>query len=524
MRVLSAAQMREAEDRTITEVGIPLAVLMENAGREVVAAMARHLPELDHSRVAIICGQGNNGGDGLVVARVLAERGVAAEVYLAATAADLRGAAAANLAALGSVPVPVTEVATEEAWLAARGEVAACDVVVDALFGTGLSRPLEGRWRVLVADLNDFDVPVVAVDLPSGLSADLPAPIGDAVEASLTVTLGAPKLPLLVPPAATFAGDLVVADIGIPSSVIDEAGGPRCEVVTRDWARASLVPRSDDTHKGDCGRVLVVAGSVGKTGAAGLAALGALRAGAGLVTVATPRACLPVVAALAPEYMTVALDDTGEGTVSAAAADAVLAQRCDVLAVGPGLGTGAEVQAFVRRLLDQTDVPVVLDADALNACASDPSMLGERTDRIRIVTPHPGEMARLTGTDIDAIQADRVGAARMLATTRALYVVLKGARTVIASPSGRVRINVTGNPGMATGGTGDVLTGVVAAWMAQLGDAEAACALAVCLHGLAGDLAVAVEGEVALIASDLLSHLGPAVLDLTGAAGDGPGA
>ena len=520
MRVLSTAQMRAADRRTIDEIGIPSAVLMENAGRQVVAAMERHLAPLGEQRVAVVCGKGNNGGDGFVVARVLEAGGVTTRVYLLVSASKIEGDARVNLSVLDVVGVPVVEVAEPDAWAAQLPDITACDVVVDALFGTGLARPLEGFWRTVVADLNASGVPIVSVDLPSGLSADTARLIGETIDATLTVTLGAPKLPLLMPPAATQAGDVVVADIGIPDVVVETLDGPRLEIITRERVRDLVVPRPDDIHKGDCGRVLIVAGSTGKTGAAQLAALGALRSGAGLVTVATPRTCQSVVSTLMPEYMTLGLDDTADGMVSADAVETILAERCDVLAVGPGLGQSAGARALVRALVDQTKMPLVLDADGLNAFADDAAGLVGRDGRDLVITPHPGEMARLMGTTIDHVQTHRVEVARELATTRALYVVLKGARTVVATPEGAVSINVTGNPGMATGGTGDVLAGVVAAWLAQLLDAEAACVLGVFLHGLAGDLAAAEQGEVALIASDVADHLGPAVLHLTAADAD----
>ena len=515
MRVLTTSQMRDADRRTIDEIGIPSAVLMENAGRQVVSAMERHLPGLGDLRVAVVCGKGNNGGDGFVVARALEASGVETGVYLLVPASEIEGDARANLSALGAVGVSVVDVAEPDTWAAHLPEIGAYDVVVDALFGTGLTRPLEGHWRTVVSDLNASGVPIVSVDLPSGLSADTARLIGETIDATLTVTLAAPKLPLLVPPAANQAGDVVVADIGIPDAVLGAVEGPRLAIITREWARDVIVPRSDDLHKGDCGRVLIVAGSTGKTGAAYLAALGALRSGAGLVTVATPRASQSVVSTLMSEYMTLGLDDTADGMVSAEAVETVLAERCDVLAVGPGLGQGPGVRAFVRTLVERARVPLVLDADGLNAFVDDAVGLSGRDGCDVIVTPHPGEMARLVGATVDHVQTHRVEVARELATTRALYVVLKGARTVVATPDGAVLINMTGNPGMATGGTGDVLTGVVAAWVAQLLDAEAACALGVCLHGLAGDLAAAEQGEVALIASDLADHLGSAVLSLT---------
>ena len=515
MRVLNTAQMGAADQRTIDEIGIPSVVLMENAGRQVVAAMEQQLGPLAAQRAAVVCGKGNNGGDGFVVARVLEAKGVETRVYLLVPASDIQGDARVNLSALDAVGVPVVDVAEPDAWAAELSEITASDVVVDALFGTGLTRPVDGHWRTVVGDLNACGVPIVSVDLPSGLSADTARLIGETIDASLTVTLGAPKLPLLVPPAATQAGHVVVADIGIPDTVLETLDGPRVEVINSAWARGQVVPRSDDIHKGDCGRVLVVAGSTGKTGAAQLAALGALRSGAGLVTVATPRVCQSVVSTLMPEYMTVGLAHTADGVVSADAVETILAERCDVLAVGPGLGQSAGARAFVRALVDRTRMPLVLDADGLNAFADDAAGLVGRDGRDLVITPHPGEMARLMGTTVDHVQTHRVEVARELATTRALYVVLKGARTVVATPQGTVLINVTGNPGMATAGTGDVLAGVVAAWLARLLDAETACALGVFLHGLAGDLAAAEQSEVALIASDLADHLGPAVLALT---------
>ena len=277
------------------------------------------------------------------------------------------------------------------------------------------------------------------------------------------------------------------------------------------WSRRA----APDSHKGDFGRVLVIAGSMGRTGAAHLAALGALRSGAGLVTVATPRSCLPIVAAMAPEYMTEPLDETPTGGIDFAAVDRVLDLKADVIAIGPGIGQAPATHAFVHGLVERAGVPLVLDADALNAFAGDPERLTGRDGVDMIITPHPGEMARLLNTSIEAIQHDRLRHAREFAAARRLHVVLKGHRTVIAGPDGRSFVNLTGNAGMATGGTGDVLTGMIAAWFAQLLDAEAASTLAVYLHGTAGDLAEADEGEVALTAGDVAGRLGDAVLELT---------
>ena len=365
--------------------------------------------------------------------------------------------------------------------------------------------------ETVIADVNASEIPIVSVDLPSGLSADTPHLIGDCIDASLTVTLAAPKLPLVLPPGEAYAGDVVIADIGIPHEVIEGLEGPHVELLTPEQLRSVVGPRAADSHKGDFGRLTIVAGSVGKTGAAHLAAMGALRSGAGLVTVATPRCCLPVLAAMSPVFMTVDLPDDSTGTLAASGVEKLLEQSHDVIACGPGLGRTLQVAQFVRGLLDRASVPLVLDADALTVLADDPGCITGREERDLIITPHPGEMSRLIGASIADVQANRIEVAANFATTHRVYVVLKGYRTVIATPEGHVYINPTGNPGMATGGTGDVLTGMIAAWLAQLLDAEAACRLAVFLHGAAGDLAEANQGQVGLMATDLVDHLGRAL-------------
>lgn len=515
MRVLNATQMREADRYTIDEIGIPSMVLMENAGRQVVAAMEAWFKPLAEKRIAVIAGRGNNGGDGFVVARTLLDRVLEVGVFLVGRVQDVSGDARANLEILGRLGVSVVEVADEQSWELHSSEALTAEVVVDAIFGTGFRGPLHGVLQTIVADLNASGLPVVAVDVPSGLVADTQAVTGEVVQATLTVTLAAPKPAQVLSPACRQCGELVVADIGIPPSVIDAVDGPRLEIITRDMLHGHVEPRDPEAHKGDFGRILIVAGTRGKTGAAHMAALAALKSGAGLVTIATPRSCQPMIAVMAPEYMTVALPEEGEdGRLAPEALDLVLAQPADVIAVGPGLGTGDAITAFVTALLEQSGVPLVLDADALNAFATDPLRLHARDGLDVIVTPHPGEMARLLGTTADEVQADRVAAARGLAEQRDLHVILKGHRTLVAAPDGAVAVNLTGNPGMATGGTGDVLTGVVAAWLAQLLDPDAACRLAVYVHGLAGDLAQADCGEVAMIATDVLDHLGDAVLEL----------
>ncbi len=515
MRVLNTQQMREADRRTIDEIGIPSIVLMENAGRQAVAAMEAAFEDLPATHVGVVCGRGNNGGDGFVVARTLVQRGIETSVFLLGSVADVRGDARGNLEVLGRIGLTVVEITNAQEWELHFSEISQCELIVDAILGTGFHGQLSGLLETVVADLNGLGVPIVAIDLPTGVSADTPDVEGEAIEASMTVTLGAPKIPLVLPPADSHSGDLVIADIGIPIPVLDEVEGPYLELLTRERMRELVPARAADSHKGDFGRVLVVAGSLGRSGAAHLAAIGALRSGAGLVTVATPRSCLPIVAAMAPEYMTEGLEETASGTVDYAALERVLDFKADVIAVGPGLGQAPGTAAFVHGLLERSGVPLILDADALNAFSGDPERLVGRDGLDVVITPHPGEMGRLLNLSVEAVQHDRLRHATDFAARHRVHVVLKGHRTIIASPENRTFINLTGNSGMATGGTGDLLTGMIAAWFGQLLDAEAACKLAVYLHGTAGDLAEADEGEVALVAGDVAARLGDAVLELT---------
>ncbi|HUU35162.1 MAG TPA: NAD(P)H-hydrate dehydratase, partial [Vicinamibacterales bacterium] len=443
----------------------------------------------------------------------LQQRGIDVVVVVVGTSADVRGDARVNLDIIGRLGVPVVEVADAQSWELHAPTVTSADIVVDALMGTGLGRALAGLHDTVVADLNASPATVVSIDLPSGLSADTNDLIGPAVRADITVTLGAPKIPLVLPPAEHGAGEVVVADIGIPYPIIDMIEGPRVYLLTREYVRTLVEPRGPDAHKGDFGHVLVVGGSRGMTGAAVLAARGALRSGAGRVTVATPASVQPIVAGHGVEYMTRALSDAN-GVCAADAVEAVLALAADVVAAGPGLGTGPTVTAFVRDLIERGAAPLILDADALNACAGDAAVLVGRDDRPIIITPHPGEMARLLGCSSDDVQANRLSLAVEFATAHHVYVVLKGYRTIVALPDGRAFVNPTGSPGMATGGSGDVLTGMLAAWLAQLMDPASACQLAVYLHGSAGELADADEGEVSMTAADIVMHIGEALQQL----------
>jgi ADP-dependent NAD(P)H-hydrate dehydratase / NAD(P)H-hydrate epimerase len=517
MRILTAEAMRGIDRMAIDELGLSGLVLMENAALGVVDAIGRQYPEAESA--AIFCGAGNNGGDGLAVARQLATRGYAVEIFLAAGGRPLAGDAAAQLAICRRLGLTIHELGPDSDLAAPLAAARGHDVVVDALFGTGLTRPLAGPFARLVEGLNEVPRPRVAVDIPSGLSgsrADIPGP---HLRADLTVTFAAPKVAHVFPPAAGAAGDLVVADLGFPPRLIDAAEGDLHLLVGEELA-GLLPPRARDSHKGDFGHLLLVAGSLGKAGAAVLAARAAVRAGAGLVTAAVPDAILPMIHLGSIESMGVPLPAGPAGALAAVAAERVLAAAAGktALAVGPGLGQEEETVAAIRRVVAEARLPLVLDADGLNAFAGRPAELAARP-AATVLTPHPGELGRLLGIATAEVQADRPAAARRAAAATGAIVVLKGSLTLIAAPGGGLYVNPTGNPGMASGGTGDVLTGTLGGLLAQRLDPLDATLLAVYLHGLAGDLVLARLGGPSLAAEDLIAALPAAFAALLGDAG-----
>lgn len=504
MRVLDAAAMRAVDRAAIAELGVPSLVLMENAAIGVADAVGDRFPEA--RRIAIVCGPGNNGGDGLALARQLLARGHTPRVGLFFGGRPPSPDCAAQRAILTRLGLAPEEVAAP-ADLAAF--TAGAELVVDALFGTGLDRPLAGAFAgavEVIAAARRAGTAVLAVDLPSGLDASRARPIGPHVVADCTVTFAAPKLAHVLAPADAACGELVVADLGLPPALVEEASGGVSLLVAEELA-PYLLARPRAAHKGDFGHALLVAGAFGKSGAAVLAARAAVRGGAGLVTVATPGDALPMVAAGSLESMTVALAHDAAGLRPEAAdelARALAGKR--VLGVGPGLGTGSGTVAVIRELVLGSTTPLVLDADGLNAFAGDAAALRGRRGPA-LLTPHPGELGRLLGASAAEVEADRLAAARRGAETTGAILVLKGHRTLIATPEGEVFVNATGNPGMATGGSGDVLTGFLAALLAQDLDPLAAAQLGVFLHGAAGDLAAEEVGPVGLRAGDLVERL-----------------
>jgi NAD(P)H-hydrate epimerase len=486
MKILTAAQMREVDRRT-TAMGIPGIVLMENAGHRVVEFLAERFAPLAAQRIVVLCGKGNNGGDGMVVARQLHTRfhPQALHVVLLAAPEDLKGDAAANYGMLAACGCPV--------WREIPGEARLATLVVDALLGTGISGPAKGVMLDGIREINGgFPLAkVVAVDIPSGMPSDSGEPVGEFARADYTVTLTAPKPGQVLPPNGDHVGELVVGPIGSPPELYEDVW---LSLIEPEMFEELLDPRPPGGHKGTFGHVLVVAGSRDKSGAAAMAGLGALRAGAGLVTVASDASAIPVIASHAPELMTALLEDLDR-----------LLEGKTVIAIGPGLGRSPDIEAMIARTVAEFAHPIVLDADALVGQAI--VFCGLPT-RVRILTPHPGEMSRLTGKTTAEIQHDRVGAARAFATDRHVTLVLKGQHTVIAFPDGRVWINPTGTPAMGTGGSGDVLTGMIAGFLAQFpGQPDQAVAAAVYLHGLAGEIGARALGEKCLIATDILRYL-----------------
>ena len=508
--VLTAEEMRRVDARASAELGIPGPVLMENAGRGAADAILAALPERGLRarglNVAIVCGRGGNGGDGFVVARRLKRAGARPDVITTAPPEVLRGDAAIKFAEMRRVGIAARLVDDASA---AAGALRRSHLVVDALLGTGARGAPAPLVAALIDAMNASGRPVVALDLPSGLSADGEPPAGPVVRAWLTPTFAAPKLGLVTGLGRELAGRMVVVPIGVPDA---EVAREARTFLQEDADVAPLFPpRRRDAHKGSYGHLLVVAGSVGKTGAAGLCARAALRAGVGLVTVGTAASAQPTVAALSLEAMTEPLPETAARSVGMKAREPIvaLAETRDAVAMGPGLGLDDETRALARVLVATLPRPMVVDADAITALAGHLDTL-RGAHGPRVLTPHPGEMARLLDKTIVDVQRDRVGVARGFAASHGVHLVLKGADTVIAGPDGRVLINPTGNPGMATGGTGDVLTGILGGLLARGIDVAQAAPAAVYLHGLAGDLAAARVGQEALIASDVIESLGEA--------------
>lgn len=497
MKILDAAQMRNIDQRATERFGVPSIVLMENAAIAVVDALFAHYPDSD--RVAILCGTGANGGDGFAVARHLENRGVVPVVIITGDRASIHGDALTNLTICERIGIPIYDIREGDDVESVLAHASDADVIVDAIFGTGLNRAPAGIHADVIRDLAELRIPVLAVDLPSGANASSPHPFEPCVQAEVTVTFAAPKICHVFEPAALYCGEVIVADITIPEAAVEDELVTLSLITPKD-VQPHVAPRLASTHKGTYGHVGIIAGSPGRSGAAVLSARGAIRTGAGLVSVMTDAGTAPLVHAGSIESMTYSGSDLQE----------FLSNKTAVL-IGPGLADDERAWKHTRSLVNAIELPLVIDASALNAFASRATDLNPRTQP-RILTPHPGELARLLGgTTAAAINADRISAAREAARITRCVVVLKGYQTLIAEPAGSVFVNPTGNPGMASGGMGDVLSGMIAALLARGADPlDAACA-AVYLHGLAGDIAKEQLGDTGLAAMDVADRIPAAI-------------
>jgi hydroxyethylthiazole kinase-like uncharacterized protein yjeF len=501
MKLCTAEEMQAIDSAAIDEYGLPGMVLMENAGLRVLEVVEEFASR--DSRITIICGRGNNGGDGFVVARHLFNRGANVQALLLAEAAGVRGDAEANFAIARHAGVPIIEAPSPRVLNRAAAEA---DILVDGILGTGAKGVVRGPALMAIRATRRCPGRIIAIDIPSGVSGNDGSILGEAVRADVTVTFAVPKVGLYTYPGRAYCGDIRIADIGIPRALLEDER-LKTSLTTASDAAAMLPARDPATHKGDCGRIVILGGSPGLTGAPTLAAQGALRAGAGLVTVGCAAGLNPILEVKLTEAMTHPLPETEAATLGEASVDEALAlaESADAVALGPGLGRDPEAQQFAREIARRCRKPLIIDADALFA-------LDLKLNRPRgcptILTPHPGEMARLRGSSVEEVQRDRLGCARSAAKATGAVVVLKGAGTVIAAPDGEAWLNPSGSSALATGGTGDVLSGVIGAFLAGGAQPLAAAVAGVYYHGAAGDLAAKRLSERAVIAGDVAEALG----------------
>jgi len=513
MKIVSGEKMGEIDRLAMSRYGIPGLILMENAGLQVVSLVKKIRPERKRGKIVVFCGKGNNGGDGFVIARHLWRQGYNVETWAAGAPSDYKGDAAVNYDILLKQGYNVNRF-DEKSPVAIIKDLQADDLIVDALLGTGIQRQVTGLLAEIITAINHSSAEIVSVDIPSGISADTGAVMGAAVKAHYTVTFALPKRGLLLFPGAEHTGRLLVADIGIPQELLLQAESKE-NLITREYVRSQLPSRRADSHKGSYGRVLILAGSPGMTGAAALAGEAALRGGAGLVYVGTAAELQPVLEAKLKEVIVLGFAGDGHGVLTAAASEEILehAGACQALALGPGLKAGNETLHLIKKLAPKISVPFVIDAGGLSALSLEPAFLKE-VDTPFILTPHPGEMARLIGSDTASVQKDRWGLASRQAMEWQAVLVFKGAHTVVALPDGEFYINPTGNSVLSTAGTGDLLTGLISALAAQGLDVEKAAICGTYLHGLAADMLAARLGRRGCKAGDILDFF-PAALNET---------
>jgi len=512
MLLVTANEMQAMDQKTIHSFGIPGLVLMENAGRGAVRVLLSKINSKDTQKIAVLAGRGNNGGDGFVMARYLLEKGYGITVFLLAPKAAVKGDALAHMQLFEklcdrSPEAALIEIRDESQLKANQAQILHHDLFIDAILGTGLNADLRGLIRDSVELMNSSGKPVFSVDIPSGLNADTGKTMGTAVNAFATATFAFAKAGHILYPGNLHTGELSIIDIGIPKFIAHEKN-IRLSLIERTEIAALFPPREFNSHKGSFGHLLVIAGSAGKAGAAALCANAAMRCGTGLVTLGVAQSLNPVLEGLVLEPMTHPLPEKEKGFLSENCLADILSllKGKQALALGPGLGTREGTAKLVQKLVEQSPVPMVLDADAVNCLADDPESLKKKS-RPAILTPHPGEMARLCRLSTPDVQADRMGLARKFASEWDVILILKGARTVIALPDGKAFINPTGNPGMASGGMGDVLTGMVSGFLAQGFSPEAASLAGVYIHGLCADVLSKQKGAFGFLARDMIKAI-----------------
>ncbi len=534
MKVVTAAEMRKIDDDTINGIGIPGIVLMETAGNEIVRSIEKHYPNAH--RFAIFVGKGNNGGDGLVIARQLAHIGHIVNIFLVSPPESFTGEALTNLEIVRKLCLHCEQILVgnplsdglerdtsknHHVFIQKQlSFIENCDLLIDAIFGIGLNREVREPIANTIKTINKLNKPILSVDLPSGLDADTGKPLGTCIQAERTVSIGLPKRGLMLPPGRQYTGKLDIIDIGFPKKVI-EAQGIKCNWTSKKEVTKWIPTRSPDSHKGSYGRVLVLAGSTGMTGAAALASEAALRTGAGLVTLAIPKSLNTILEVKLSEVMTLPLPETDVGSIAESATEQILdhaLKHKSIIAIGPGLSQHPETVALVHQLIyrnknDQLGLNFIIDADGLNALAQKTELI-HLLDNHAVLTPHLGEMARLTNYSIEELKTDRIRVAEEFSQKYGVTLVLKGSPTIVAQPNNEIWINSTGNPGMATAGMGDVLTGIITGLIAQNVENHTAATLGVYLHGLAGDIVAKSKGTHGLIATDVLNTIPMAISTL----------
>lgn len=516
MYLVTANEMQKMDRSTIESFGLPGRILMENAGRGATQFFLEQFKDAENKKVGVIAGRGNNGGDGFVMARYLAQKGIRVTVYLLSEHQKVSGDAAANLQLLSPLKVPVIEIPGATYFSAHETAMRHEAIWIDAILGTGLRSEVKGFFKDLINFINQSNKPVFAVDIPSGLNSDTGQPCGACVRADATATFAFAKTGHFLFPGAEYTGNLKIIDIGVPPHIANDVS-PLQYLITPDLIRAVFRPRHSDAHKGHTGHLLVIAGSTGKTGAAVMTTTSAMRSGAGLVTLGIPASLNPVLEAQVIETMTEPLPETVNGILDETSVNRIMDLLSDkkCLAIGPGIGTATGTQKLFKNLLQENTKPVVIDADGLNILAGHIEILKD-LDTPVVLTPHPGEMARLIRTTSADVQKDRINCARDFSAKFNVHVVLKGARTVVAHPDGRVFINPTGNPGMASGGMGDVLTGIIAGFIAQGHSPELAAHAGVYLHGAAADSLAKNKGPFGYLATDVMNILPEVIKTLAG--------